>query len=326
MIEAEEQKFEKRFRLFGIATIAAVFFLIFVGGLVRSTGSGLGCPDWPKCFGSYVPPTDISQLPTDYKTRFAIQGKEIADFDVFKTWTEYINRLVGVVIGFLIFLTMVFAYPYLKKDKSIFWLSFAGFLLVGFQGWIGSRVVATDLAVSMITIHMVIALLIVALLIYTVTRSQQFGIIQVKADSSLKVIMVVSLLVNLIQVISGTQVREQVDNVARALGEQGRELWPNFFMQAFIFKVHRSWSILSFALAILLLFKYRNLFSRSSLVYKSGLAMILLLGMQAFTGTVLVNLGFLKEVTAIHLTIGSLTAGLQLFLIILIFGKTKIAA
>ena len=107
----EEKKYERRFRNFGIATITAVFFLIFVGGLVRSTGSGMGCPDWPKCFGQYVPPTDISQLPSDYKTQFAVNGKEIADFDTFKTWTEYVNRLIGVVIGILIFLTIVFSYP-----------------------------------------------------------------------------------------------------------------------------------------------------------------------------------------------------------------------
>ena len=141
-----------------------MFFLIFVGGLVRSTGSGMGCPDWPKCFGQYVPPRDISQLPSDYKTQFAVNGKEIADFDAFKTWTEYVNRLVGVVIGILILLTIVFAYPYVKtQNKKVFWLSFLAFILVGLEGWIGAKVVATDLAVGMITIHMLLALAIVGI-------------------------------------------------------------------------------------------------------------------------------------------------------------------
>lgn len=319
-----KKKYEIRYRRFGIATIIAVFFLIFVGGLVRSTGSGMGCPDWPKCFGQYVPPTNINELPADYKTKFAIQGKQIADFDVYKTWIEYLNRLVGVVIGLFILLTVVFAFPYLKSNSKIFWLSFTAFILVGFQGWIGSKVVATDLATWMITIHMLIALVIVALLIYTVSISQQFLIIQFKIDRSLKTFVVLSIIISLIQIVSGTQVREKVDHVANLFGEQYRTQWPNFFMEELIFKLHRSWSILSLSVSTLLIFKYRILFERNSLIYKSGLGIILLLCSQALSGSILVNLGFPKEVTSIHLTVGSIIAGLQIFVAILIFNKTKL--
>jgi heme a synthase len=319
----ETKKYEIRFRRFGIATIIAVFFLIFVGGLVRSTGSGMGCPDWPKCFGQYVPPTNINQLPVDYKTEFAIQGKQIADFDVYKTWIEYLNRLVGVVIGFFILLTVVFAFPYLKSNPKIFWLSFLAFILVGFQGWIGSKVVSTDLATWMITIHMLIALVIVALLIFTVAISQKFSIVQYKLDSSLKVFIIISLIISTVQIVSGTQVREKVDHVANLLGEQYRTQWPKFFMEELIFKLHRSWSILSLLISTLLLFKYRSLFERSSLIYKCGLGIILLLCSQALSGSILVNLGFPKQVTSIHLTVGSIIAGLQILVAILIFNKTK---
>jgi cytochrome c oxidase assembly protein subunit 15 len=320
----ETKKYEIRFRRFGIATIIAVFFLIFVGGLVRSTGSGMGCPDWPKCFGQYVPPTNINQLPVDYKTKFAVQGKQIADFDVYKTWIEFLNRLVGVVIGLFILLTVVFAFPYLKSNPKIFWLSFVAFILVGFQGWIGSKVVASDLATWMITIHMLIALLIVALLIFTVTNSQEFSIVQFKSDSSLKLIIIFSLIISIIQIVSGTQVREKVDHVASLLGEQYRIQWPKFFMEELIFKLHRSWSILSLLISTFLLFKYRNLFERSSLIYKCGLGIILLLCSQALSGSILVNLGFPKQVTSIHLTVGSIIAGLQILVAILILNKTKL--
>lgn len=320
----EINKYEIRYRRFGIATIISVFFLIFVGGLVRSTGSGMGCPDWPKCFGQYVPPTNINQLPVDYKTRFAVQGKQIADFDVYKTWIEYLNRLVGVVIGFFILLTVVFAFPYLKSNPKIFWLSFLAFILVGFQGWIGSKVVSSDLATWMITIHMLIALVIVALLIFTVAISQKFSIIQYKSDSSLKLLVFISLIISLIQIVSGTQVREKVDHVANLFGESYRMQWPKFFMEELIFKIHRSWSILSLLISTFLLFRYRSLFERSSLIYKCGLGIILLLCSQALSGSILVNLGFPKQVTSIHLTVGSIIAGLQILVAILILNKTKL--
>jgi cytochrome c oxidase assembly protein subunit 15 len=62
-------------------------------------------------------------------------GYANTDFNVVKTWTEYLNRLTGMTIGFLIFLTLWFSRAYLKTDKAVFYLSLAVFLLVGFQGW-----------------------------------------------------------------------------------------------------------------------------------------------------------------------------------------------
>jgi cytochrome c oxidase assembly protein subunit 15 len=320
-IKVISNKQQNRFRRFGILTIAAVFFLIFVGGLVRSTGSGMGCPDWPKCFGKFVPPTDISELPTDYKTQFAVAGKEIADFDVYKTWTEYVNRLVGVLIGLLIFFTVIFAIPYLKSNnKKIFWLSFLAFILVGIQGWIGAKVVSSDLAVYMITIHMLIALVIVGLLIYTITASQDFVIAQHKEFKPLGMLLLFTLFVALVQTVSGTQVREAVDEVSRRI--DNRNLWTEEL--GFIFLAHRSWSWLNLALSVFTVLKFRTLFDRNSVLYKSALALISLIFTQAFTGVILANLGFPAQFQSIHLTLGSLTVGLQLFIAILVFTKVKL--
>ncbi len=190
----------RAFRRVGVITIVAVYVLILVGGVVRSTGAGMGCPDWPKCFGNWVPPTTTAQLPDNYREVYAHKRKqknqrlastleklgftELADkimhdpsiyveaaFNPVKTWIEYVNRVIGVLIGIFVFLTLVFSVTYFQTDWLIPGLSLLAFVLVGFQGWLGSLVVSTNLLPGMITVHMILAIVIVCLLIYVVARS-----------------------------------------------------------------------------------------------------------------------------------------------------------
>lgn len=318
----DNDRSERRFRRFGILTIASVFFLIFVGGLVRSTGSGMGCPDWPKCFGQWVPPTDVSQLPPDYKERFKVEGHEIADFDAYKTWTEYVNRLVGVATGFLIFLTLFFAIPYLKKDKSIFWLSFIAFVLVGFEGWIGAKVVSTNLALYMITIHMLIALVIVGLLIYTITRSQDFVVEQRNTDQGLRLLMLIICALVIIQTLIGTQVRSQIDVLAMQMGEWRRAQWVDNL--DYLYKIHRTFSLVCLAFILWMTFRVKKAFDRNSMIYRSSLAVLLLIAVQIFSGKLLEIAGFPRYVQSFHLFTGSLIAGVVLFITLMVFTKVKI--
>ena len=126
-------------------TIGAVYFVILVGGIVRASGAGMGCPDWPTCFGQWIPPTEITQLPDNYQEIYANQGYSDTQFNPIKTWIEYINRLVGVTIGICILLTAWSARIYLTTDKSVFYIALGTLFLVGFQGWLGSVVVASNL-------------------------------------------------------------------------------------------------------------------------------------------------------------------------------------
>jgi heme a synthase len=261
----------RRFRRWGIVTTLATIFLIWVGGWVRSTGAGMGCPDWPKCFDMWVPPTNEAQLPTDYlkhyvelrqkknervaKVLIRLGMVDVAEkikndpsvlvdepFNAYKTWTEYINRVIGVLVGFFIFLTLVFSIRLRSVDKRIFWLSLAGFIGVGFEGWLGSLVVSTNLMPSFITVHMVLAMLILVVLIAAVViaytrESNMSDLLYVKPMAKVWMGIGVSTLI-LIQIIIGTQVREAVDIVAKSYGEAQRSTWLAHL--PFIYDVHRT--------------------------------------------------------------------------------------
>lgn len=200
------------FRRFGLLTVYSIYFLIFVGGWVRVTGSGMGCPDWPKCFDQWVPPTEVSQLPDDYQTRFAAPGKPVAEFNVFHTWTEYVNRLVGVLIGFFIAIMTVSSFQFRKTEPKITAYAVLSFLLVAFQGWIGKVVVDKNLAGWMVTIHMLLALVIVGLVMLAVFRHHKPKK-SIKGQLILRNMSLIALALTLIQIGVGTQIREIVDEV-----------------------------------------------------------------------------------------------------------------
>jgi heme a synthase len=87
------------FRTFGIISLVSIYLLILAGGIVRSTGSGMGCPDWPKCFGRMIPPTQASELPFNYQEIYKEKLHGQVEFNPTKTWIEYLNRLLGALTG-----------------------------------------------------------------------------------------------------------------------------------------------------------------------------------------------------------------------------------
>ncbi|HEX7283614.1 MAG TPA: COX15/CtaA family protein [Vicinamibacterales bacterium] len=217
------------FQRLALWTTAATYFLILVGGLVRASGAGLGCPDWPRCFGSWVPPASAAELPPQF---------DISQFNPTLMWTEYLNRLLGVIVGLLILATTVLAWRHHRRQPRIVWTTTAALLLTGFQGWLGGRVVAHELAAWIVTVHMIVALVIVQMLLYvTVTASQGSKGSKGSTGSrgstgflgSTRVGIMVLVAVTLLQIALGTQVRGAIDGaidagVARdlALGTVGR--------------------------------------------------------------------------------------------------------
>ena len=301
------------FRRIGILTIFAVYVVILMGGIVRASGAGMGCPDWPTCFGQWIPPTEESQLPANYHEIYAERGYENTQFNPVKTWTEYTNRLVGVTIGFLIFLTAWSSRIYLKSDKTIFYLSLGSFFLVGFQGWLGSSVVASNLKPVVITLHMLLALVLVALLIYTIARSQREFLSQIDTRSlpdKFKTVLIAAMIMTLVQVAMGTQVREAVDFIAREHIE--RQYWRDDF--PVIFYIHRSFSSIILFTNLWLVWKLYQSVSKQSLLFRTGLALATLVIIAILAGVSLDRLGVPAIVQPIHLLMANLIFGAQFFL------------
>ena len=302
----------RRFRGLATLTLAAVYFLILVGASVRASGAGMGCPDWPTCFGQWVPPTAESQLPANYQEVYAELGYRDTRFNVVKTWTEYLNRLIGVSIGLLIFATAWVSMPLRRLDVSITTASFAAFLMVGFQGWLGSRVVSSNLQPGMITLHMLMALAIVATLLFALAQSRR----QIMASQPVLAIdprfqkwLYIVLGMTVLQVAMGTQVREMTDLIKEAQGEELRSSWIE--AMPWFFYVHRSFSALvlfaNLWLARLLVNSLGWLHTLTRLTF----AMIAVIGLSVVSGATLGHLGMPAFVQPTHLLAATLLFGLQ---------------
>lgn len=302
----------QRYRRMAWITLAAVYFLILVGASVRASGAGMGCPDWPTCFGQWIPPTSEAQLPDNYQEIYAELGYRDTQFNLVKTWTEYTNRLVGVTIGFLIFLTAIYSWFCRFHDSSIFKASVAAFLMVGFQGWLGAKVVGSNLQPGLITVHMLMALAIVGTLLFAVAQARR-GIMAAQPVSNIdprfRTWLYVVLVLTVLQVAMGTQVREMTDFISRAQGEELRSSWIE--AMPWFFYVHRSFS------AVVL---FSNLWLTRLLVLSLGwqhtltrlsLAMIAVIGTAVLSGATLGHLGMPALVQPTHLLAASLLFGLQ---------------
>jgi heme a synthase len=312
-----------RFQKWGIITIIAVYLLILVGGIVRSTGSGMGCPDWPKCFGSWVPPTEVSQLPSDYQQVYHDRGYAEVEFNVYKTWTEYLNRLLGALIGIFIFITLITSIPYLKTDKVIFYLSLLSFILVGFQGWLGSVVVATNLAPWMVTIHMLVAIVIVCILIYTVARSftGKVAVGTIANKSLLNKLLLFLLMASLIQIVLGTQVRETIDEIALALGESQRMNWIDQLGVSFY--IHRSFSSLVFLVHVYLFYTLMKTTVREGLVYFYTKLLLITIVAEIIAGVGMAYFGIPAFLQPLHLMLAVVAIGIQ-FMLLLFLNQEKV--
>ena len=315
-------------RFLSITTLVAIYLVILAGSVVRMTGSGMGCPDWPKCFGEWIPPTDISQLPDGYENYFlekrtekldrytslieSLGMKEVAEamrndpmliesepFDARGTWIEYINRLLGFFSGNFMLALFIVSLAWIKRKPAIPLMVFIALVAIVFQAWLGSVVVATNLLPWTITIHMVVAFLIIGILVqvyHLLPKTRLESIIKSKP------LLGIAILLTLVQVVLGTQVRQEIDYIAKELADR----WMWIDMLSTNFEIHRSFSILLVLVNGLFLYRNRPLWGETSF----RLLGILLI-VEILLGMTLAYLGMPAFAQPLHLLSATLFFGAQ---------------
>ena len=339
-----------KFQKLAILSIIVVYLVILAGSVVRMTGSGMGCPDWPKCFGYLIPPTERSQL--DWKPNFQFNKNQIiiideelfyapesfesndifesknwkkytkhdyAKFNPIHTWIEYINRLIGALAGIIVLILFLYSLRFIKGKSFITLLSFLSLIAILFQAWLGKTVVDSNLEAETITIHMFMAILLLFIL---------FGILAFskKSKSNFKIpkivyfLILISLLTIIFQVFTGTEVRKFIDIKMELFNYVQKDRWieniPNIFF------THRSFSwiiLLSNALA----FYFLNKLKVNSIILSYTNILILI---QIITGVIMYYFHFPFTSQPIHLLLSTIIVGLQFYFLIInrnIFYETK---
>jgi cytochrome c oxidase assembly protein subunit 15 len=213
----------------------------------------MGCPDWPQCFGRWIPPTHVDQLPSTYKELYAFKYVDTS-FNPYHTWIEYVNRLLGALLGILLTVQFFWSLVYWKSNRKIVWLSLVLLLLTGFQGWLGSKVVEANLEVVKVTTHMLMALIIAALSV-TVIHFCSSNKVLVE-NKKLKFFSFLTIILLLVQIVLGTQVREQIDHISASLQFNHRDEWIEKLN--YIFDIHRTFSIIVAVACTYLFFQYKK--------------------------------------------------------------------
>lgn len=340
-LQTTSMKYNKWFVRLNWVTLVLIFLVVIAGSFVRITGSGMGCPDWPKCFGQWIPPTEANELPDDYKDIFAgkrekkvvkfcnlltaIGMNETAerilndedllkeeDFNARKTWTEYVNRLFGFLAGngvLFIFLWILLKY----REKRLLLVGGLNLVILTFQAWFGSIVVATNLVPWTITVHLFLALVIIGLQLYLIRMivpSQQKN---TTVSSTFYLLLLFIFVVTFFQMFLGTQVREEIDFLKKAGIE--RENWSEHFGLAFL--IHRSFSWLVLGLIAVMYW-----INRKNKEYRLLHWAFYLLILALVTGVCLAYLNMPGLVQTAHLLFASILFGILLMALFRFKSKT----
>ena len=325
-----------RFQKLATAALVSVLVLMFVGAIVRVTGAGMGCPDWPTCWGCLIPPThveqvDFSKLPIEkFQRKAQRMGRDPAtitveslrqEFNPRHVWTEFLNRLSSLPVGFFSLATFIAAFWQREKRPLVFWMAFAALLTVLINAWMGARVVYSGLSPGVLTTHLALAMSLIGMLVYCAWRGTDTPWRIAMADAPLarlRAIVTVLLVVIIAEGILGSQVREMTDELAKAHANAPRATWASELEGSWKYLVHRSfsWVVLGITLwAWLLTQRHRT--GGSGWVEKVVLGIVL---SQMVLGVVMAQIHIYSWVQVLHV---GLAAILLTFVWLWCFGLSR---
>ena len=330
-----------------LASILIVYLVILAGAIVRMTGSGMGCPDWPKCFGYLIPPTERSQL--DWKPNsdfnknqiiiiedelfFAIDDLRSADilnidnwekytkhdyakFNVYHTWIEYINRLIGAIAGISVLILFITSLKYINKKFLLTFLSFLSLVAILFQAWLGKIVVDSNLSANTISIHMIMAIILLFILFSILSIVNKKSNLK-DLPRNISVLIILSIIILSAQIITGTEVRKFIDIKMELYNYSQKEKW--FEEIPSIFYTHRSFSWIIFILNIYIIYMLNKIRLKSIIKYSVNA----LIFIQIFTGILMYYLNFPFSTQPIHLLLSTIIIGLQFYFLMLYNTKSN---
>ncbi len=307
----------RSFRRLAFVSTIATYVLIFIGGLVRVSGAGLGCPDWPKCFGRWIPPLSYADIPA---------GIDPSTFNIALAWIEYGNRLAGMITGLLVLGTAILALVYFRKTARILYPTLLAALLTAFQGWQGGRVVASELQSILVSAHLLLALLIASLLLYVAQQTYFLDTTPETPESSYpkqapRWIMLLWV-AGLLQILLGTQVRTGLETVSA-----GYPLWSDLQWLGNVGLPYDAHMVFGTLLALFTGFVGISILKMSRqpspLVTRVVWALCILVAFQLSMGFLLIAAGLKPLAQVFHLWLAGLYIGLTM---VLYFGVRQTAA
>ena len=327
---------EKFYNRVCLLSAVSVFLLFVLGGLVRSTGSGMGCPDWPKCFGKIIPPIDESQLPENYKKQFLEKrlkkaerftkllnnlgfnelaekvkndpGLKIAHPYNRKTaYIEWTNRLFGVLTGVFAILALISGFGRRNENRKAFGWAIFGFFWVVFNGWLGSVVVDTNLIPGIVTAHYAAAYLAFAGFIFALSGYPKYHI--GKFQYRFLIFIIVLLFV---EIFLGTTTREIIDALKQK--DQFELKIETVWIPGYLFLTHRILGIGVFILNIVLLYTFKRSHVAHQMSRLQAIVVFLLI-LQVASGFANVIYNIPALINVVHISASAAVVGLQLWII-----------